>query len=420
MRHPLYIRSADVEGFRGIRQVIWQVDANKLCGWHIVLGDNAAGKTSFLRGLSLALLGPEEAGKAFPAPGWVNASLKECRIAIRLRPQDERPPERVAVLRIRDIRGSVEISADTGQDHVDGVVWSSDISQIPFSVGFGSLRRMQGSNEELSSLIENNSQLSRHQSLIFDNLALTRFEQWIETIPAEGNQGFTFQVLKHWLEHCEVFPQKVQISRDKLERPRFRIAGGSAVTIRDLSDGYQSMLCILLDILFRLSLANPPSKIFERDRLTVATPGIALIDEIDAHLHPNWQRSVGDRLCKLFPRFQWIVATHSPFIAQSPRTNSILSLDRPQLATPHMVSESEFNEIVYGDVLDAYAARAFGLSSDRSDQSEELLRELSRMNYKEMRRPLTSNEESRRELLRSMFPHSRTILPFQTGGRVND
>jgi predicted ATP-binding protein involved in virulence len=78
-----------------------------------------------------------------------------------------------------------------------------------------------------------------------------------------------------------------------------------------LSDGYRNMIGMVADIAYRMALLNP----FLDNHLE--TPGVILIDELDLHLHPKWQRSIVQDLKEAFPNVQFIVTTHSPFIVQS-------------------------------------------------------------------------------------------------------
>ena len=80
-----------------------------------------------------------------------------------------------------------------------------------------------------------------------------------------------------------------------------------------LSDGYRSMVGLAADIAYRMATLNPHLL----EHVIRETPGIVLIDEIDLHLHPNWQRKVVGQLLQTFPRVQFVVTTHSPFIIQS-------------------------------------------------------------------------------------------------------
>lgn len=80
-----------------------------------------------------------------------------------------------------------------------------------------------------------------------------------------------------------------------------------------LSDGYRNMIGVVADIAYRMATLNPQ---LEADVIK-QTEGIVLIDEIDLHLHPKWQRMVVGRLLDTFPKIQFVASSHSPFIIQS-------------------------------------------------------------------------------------------------------
>ena len=79
--------------------------------------------------------------------------------------------------------------------------------------------------------------------------------------------------------------------------------------IKQLSDGERSLLAMVFDLARRLSQANP-----ELDDPLRDGEGIILIDELDLHLHPSWQRTVIEKLTTTFPNCQFIATTHSPQI----------------------------------------------------------------------------------------------------------
>lgn len=80
-----------------------------------------------------------------------------------------------------------------------------------------------------------------------------------------------------------------------------------------LSDGYRTMLGMAADIAYRMATLNPQ---LEANAIK-QTEGIVLIDELDLHLHPKWQRQVVGRLLATFPNVQFVASSHSPFIIQS-------------------------------------------------------------------------------------------------------
>ena len=102
--------------------------------------------------------------------------------------------------------------------------------------------------------------------------------------------------------------------------------GGERFYLNQLSDGERSLLAIVADLVRRLDLANPEIN----DPLLGA--GVVLIDELELHLHPTWQRSVVEKLRTMFPNIQFIATTHSPFVIQSLRPGELINLDPDEFA----------------------------------------------------------------------------------------
>ena len=95
------------------------------------------------------------------------------------------------------------------------------------------------------------------------------------------------------------------------------------VPFNSLSDGYRNMVGMVADIAHRAARLNPD----HGADAAIKTKGIVLIDEIDLHLHPKWQRRVVMDLKKAFPGLQFIASTHSPFILQSLEPGEVIDLD---------------------------------------------------------------------------------------------
>lgn len=93
--------------------------------------------------------------------------------------------------------------------------------------------------------------------------------------------------------------------------------------VSNLSDGYRNIIGIVSDIAYRMAILNPTLGL----EVVEKTPGIVIIDEIDLHLHPKWQKQIIGLLKTLFPKVQFIATTHSPFIIQSMRNEEIIKLD---------------------------------------------------------------------------------------------
>jgi predicted ATP-binding protein involved in virulence len=97
---------------------------------------------------------------------------------------------------------------------------------------------------------------------------------------------------------------------------------GQELIISQLSDGEKSLLTIIGDIARRLAICNPALE----DPLK--GEGIILIDEIDAHLHPKWQRGIIPKLEQTFPNCQFFIATHSPQIISDVKSENIYLLQQ--------------------------------------------------------------------------------------------
>ncbi len=98
-----------------------------------------------------------------------------------------------------------------------------------------------------------------------------------------------------------------------------------------LSDGQRNMIGVVADITYRCALLNPKYGLAAAS----ITPGVVLIDELDLHLHPNWQKSIVNKLKEAFPNIQFIVTTHSPFIVQSLRNDELIDLEGKNLDTDY-------------------------------------------------------------------------------------
>ncbi len=86
-----------------------------------------------------------------------------------------------------------------------------------------------------------------------------------------------------------------------------------------LSDGIRNMIGMVADIAFRATKLNGQLGA----QAAAKTPGIVLIDEVDMHLHPEWQQVVLQSLTRAFPVIQFIVTTHSPQVLSTVKRENI-------------------------------------------------------------------------------------------------
>lgn len=100
------------------------------------------------------------------------------------------------------------------------------------------------------------------------------------------------------------------------------IEGQGTQPFNNLSDGQRCMLAMVGDMAEKAMILNPHLE----SQAIKETPGVVLIDELDLHLHPVWQRRVIEDLRRTFPRIQFFATTHSPFLIQSLRSGEELLL----------------------------------------------------------------------------------------------
>lgn len=125
--------------------------------------------------------------------------------------------------------------------------------------------------------------------------------------------------------------------------------GGEAVPWNRLSDGYHTFIGMVADIAWRAALLNP--------HLGAEAPtraeGLVVIDEVDLHLHPTWQRRVLGDLLRAFPRLQFVVTTHSPQVLGSARREWLRGI-RPNAtrAEVDVPIEGRDSNAILTDVMD--------------------------------------------------------------------
>jgi predicted ATP-binding protein involved in virulence len=151
-----------------------------------------------------------------------------------------------------------------------------------------------------------------------------------------------------------------------------------------LSDGQRVLAALVADIARRMCLLNPQLG----NDVLARTPGIVVIDELDMHLHPAWQRQVVPMLKKVFPMVQFFAASHSPQIIGELQPEEIILL-RPEGTSHPQVSygldSSQVLEEIMGatartpDVEDALTKLFATLERNELDSAREQLKALSEL-----------------------------------------
>jgi predicted ATP-binding protein involved in virulence len=140
---------------------------------------------------------------------------------------------------------------------------------------------------------------------------------------------------------------------------------GKGLTIDQLSDGEKCMMAMVGDLARRMAIANPVCE------NPLDGEGVVLIDEIDLHLHPKWQRMVVSRLIEVFPNCQFIISTHSPHVITHVHPDNLYVLKQTEAGViAERPSES------YGKTVDRVLEDLMGLATTRPDKVTKSLQEL--------------------------------------------
>lgn len=140
---------------------------------------------------------------------------------------------------------------------------------------------------------------------------------------------------------------------------------GQRLTVNQLSDGEKCLMAMIGDLARRLAIANPMHK------NPLEGDGVILIDEIDLHLHPKWQRILIPRLREVFPNCQFLVSTHSPHVITQIQPEH-LHLLKMEGGTLEVVAVAES----YGKSVDRILEDIMGLETTRPDAVHHDLQQL--------------------------------------------
>ena len=166
---------------------------------------------------------------------------------------------------------------------------------------------------------------------------------------------------------------------------------GVGMTLSELSDGYQSVLVIILDLLLRYLYLYTE---LDDPMLGDAT---VIIDEIDLHLHPRWQRNIVAQLTSLFPRTQFVLSTHSPAVVQGAIDlgHSVVTLAERRGRVKVRLLGATLTRKLRGAGVNSLLldSRLFGVSSRYSEKFEALEQRINSLRQKHQKGRITAVEE---------------------------
>jgi predicted ATP-binding protein involved in virulence len=418
----MYIQKAEIKNIRSIEK--FEIEFKNPAGWHVLIGENGAGKSTIIRSIALALVGEEFQGLREVWDDWLNKQSNEGKIIVSLSKEDKfdqiyskneeniKNTDKIEIVFHKDEKENFEIELDEGQ-------WIHYKIFGFFSVAYGPYRRFEGGNSLWEKVFKNSrfSRLAAHLSVFGEDIALTEPIEWLKnlqylSLERVKESDYVIENLKKLINHKDKDGSFLQ-HNTKLESVSssgvfFKDGNGVIISVNQMSDGYRSFLSMTFELIRQLLRVYGSKKVFkniEKGEMFIDLPGVVLVDEIDAHLHPTWQTRIGNWFLKYFPRLQFIVTTHSPLVCRAAKNGSIWRLAAPGSDEKSgEITGLDRERLIYGNVLDAYGTGVFGDTTSISEDSNEMLNRLSELNVKSMMGLINDEENEELEKLRSKFP----------------
>jgi predicted ATP-binding protein involved in virulence len=386
----MYFTELTLENIRcfGPRQTLKLTDADgRPAMWTVILGENGTGKTTLLRcAAELRVYVIASIIKIEKSDGIKdeNSTPKHSMdIVSRINCMDDKfinsnffPDEPRNIKNkssnsfsvLETLVGSIKITAlgnyNFGGARIETSITKDNLINHPsFFAAYGATRRSSpnakdGDGTPIASLFDANAPLRSAK----DWLAQTHHA----ALMAEGKKK---NAAKRRLEQVKdllikVLPDvhDIELTATDAAIPQIKVmfkTDYGQVELENLSHGYQTMIAWMADFASRLVEAYPDSP----DPL--AEPAVCMVDEIDLHLHPRWQREIIAYLTDLFPKTQFIVTAHSPLIVQSAENANIALLRKEG---DHVVIEND-KKLIQGWRIDQIlTSDLFGLDSARPPQ----------------------------------------------------
>jgi predicted ATP-binding protein involved in virulence len=378
------ITHLDLLNFKGFKKAEFEFDGH----FNLIVGENGSGKSSLLDALAVAagsfLLGVR---------GYDSRHIREEEVRAESSSQGERPiPLRQYPVEVK-AKGIVfdpdtltgewplewkrEISGEKGETKYLGAkalkqraekliqsVQADKVVSLPVIAHYGAgrlwvpTRDLQGENIKPSAL-KNPARLDAYTFCIDPRIKFVEIFNWLAnekyTALEQGYENEIFKVAKNAMSRCvkgcsfldySVKEKDLFVAFDGKDRLPFSM----------LSDGQRAMLSMVADIAIKAAILNPHHK----EVVLWETSGVVLIDEIDLHLHPKWQRQVVANLKEIFPKIQFFASTHSPqVIGETPIDQIIVLRQDGSWFKPKASLGLNSNEVLR-DIMDAnYVSSAF-------------------------------------------------------------
>lgn len=353
----MYLKTMRLKNFRCYDELEVTFDPN----YTVLIGVNGAGKSSLLDAVATAM-GSYIAGfDGIPSNGIVqeDAHQKMYELGSRVDAEAQFPVEIDVTGSIegKDMEWSRSLQGKKGRTIITGaksiMEYAASLQKkvregdkdtvLPLIAYYGTGRLYMQKKQKRNS--ESNMKFTRTSGYIDcldsasnDKLMMKWFEQMTSIQIQEGIIVPELEVVKramgkcysgiHNQEHMASFEYKIKTH--EIEITYEKKGNKEKLPMKMLSDGLRSTISMVADIAYRMAVLNPQ---LLSDTLT-RTPGIVLIDELDMHLHPEWQKRIMEDLHYIFPEIQFIVTTHAPSVLVNIKKEHVLLLDNYKIFVP--------------------------------------------------------------------------------------
>ena len=421
----MYIHSAKIENIRSIKNFDLNFSPGKYAGWHVIIGDNGSGKSTVAKSIALGLIGGVEArGLREDWNNWLRRKCKLGKIEMTLlhdSVSDSYTDTSDVIL--EKVNSAVKFSKKRGYRAPDALDPAKSLSVNIFSASYGPFRRFSGGSKDAEKLMTAHPRLTPHLSLFGEDFALSECLEWIEGLRfkqlEKKEEGKILPRLKRFINEGGLLPEGAVLKKVSSDGVVFKDPNGSNLAINELSDGYRSILSLTFDLIRQMVSFFGHKDVFRnvlKKEMNIDMPGVVIIDEIDAHLHPSWQKRIGYWLTKYFPNIQFIVTTHSPLVCHAAEKGSVWRLAAPGSdQTNGRIDGTDLQRLLFGNIVEAMDTELFGKDVIRSESSQKKLRRLEQLNVLSMEGETTDEQEEELRLLRAAMPMSINA-GFRRGG----
>ena len=335
---------------------------------NVILGVNGSGKSSVLDAIALAVLSPLITSSGYRPYALLRRSPKgtEAEAAITvdaiLHSQDvggakivDRHEKFQAIVRSR---GDLELIEDGEPNKPRLEQLFNEKTPAFFLVGYGATRRVEATSaSDLAT--RRRARIVRYErvaSLFEEHFSLLPLNSWLPEWH-EANPGRHKQVVTLI---NKLTPEAIAFE-GRMEGGEYLFRhNGVTVPFGALSDGYKAYLGWISDLLYHLTMGAPSGSRLDTSK------GVVLVDEIDLHIHPEWQRTMIPTIAEAFPKLQFIFTTHSPLVVGTLQRENLLLVTRDEAGFPMIERPAEETLGLSADQI--LRSEAFGLESTRDPQ----------------------------------------------------